>query len=456
MTSTRCLVTTAFWLLVPFPLLTVLVVLATYGAIALRSARKAGVATILPLEASHPFSENSITYNRPDHAQMQENVALIAHASYGDPKGPCNLDLLWQEVPPGSPAMEHYLAGVYGNIPRVIVNTWNWTAVDVVWREFLPEHVQKACAEVAWRPVRGTIFHTGYDFDLQMMRIYQHSGGACSWRTNDGRLVSNALPIVEGVWLEVQHAHLPLGMEDTGFWAYRAVGSGIWYYTGRTLIVEDVIDLSRMLGIGLRDSCDAPETASRMPHLLCDSIPHGRYTTIRGKPLVLQWTRVAAREHGIDTVVFTHHVDGGWRGDQPLHSSLDCPWTQRVKPFWSELIGFRALTPRRCPQIPGHLIQTGWADRLHSCKCLPGGSLFLACVRGPPFIDEKRPGKWVRHMDAVHEQLDHKVIGYATVQTKHIPQCPLKLAELCNMSLATVDEPIRAVPVIQEPIGGGH
>eukprot|EP00971_Amphidinium_carterae_P171531 3400371-Amphidinium_carterae.1 len=63
--------------------------------------------------------------------------------------------------------------------------------------------------------------------------------------------------------------------------AVRFGGAGLpatRYYTGRTLVVEDVIDLSRMLGIGLAESCDDWKTARAMPHLLCDSIPHGRWT----------------------------------------------------------------------------------------------------------------------------------------------------------------------------------
>jgi len=348
----------------------------------------------------------------------------------------CDIEFLSESMPPGSPALGKYLTGVYGVVPLMLLNTWNWSQVDVVWRKHVPFEVQKACAAVRWSPVRGHLFWTGYDYDNKMFRVYQYDDAPCSWRANDG---GPGLPlyVVEGGWMEVQHSYIPHGsLEATGYWTYRAVGSGVWYNAGKIMVIGDTMDLTRLLKVALRESCDHELYSMQFPP--CRTVKHQEFTDAIPKWLVLSWLEVMLVDMGIYTYAFTHHADGGWKTDQPAFPDLSCYWTQRVKPYWPEIVSIRPERSTDCPELGPWLIQTGWGPPgLKPCRCTRDGPMFMECLHDQEVITSVDSGKYTSHSQLTEAQLSSPVLGRVEVVFgKGVRNCPAKLPNwMCNVSL---------------------
>ena len=92
-------------------------------------------------------------------------------------------------------------------------------------------------------------------------------------------------------------------------WMYRARGSGVWYWTGPTMVVSDAVDLAIFLNRTLR----SPPHATR-------SAPGRQHVT------KIELMRLAFGIPNIETIIFTHHVDGSARSPAapPLLTEASC------------------------------------------------------------------------------------------------------------------------------------
>ena len=185
-----------------------------------------------------------------------------------------------------------------------------------------------------------------------------------------------------GVWIEVMHrkADYWAPLEAAALWFYRAAGSGLWFYTGRTLLMSDTIDLARHLNYSSL-SGDPDRFYNRGGAISKRSLLH---------------RACAALGQAFDSLVFTHHVDGqdpavrrgqgrcvggaylvevlnlrGCRLRQTRAASKNlralnvCPPSTRMAAGWNE--------PRRRPHEPSR-----------RCECEEGRSIVKCNVSRPP------------------------------------------------------------------------
>eukprot|EP00929_Paragymnodinium_shiwhaense_P119951 TRINITY_DN91864_c0_g1_i1.p1 TRINITY_DN91864_c0_g1~~TRINITY_DN91864_c0_g1_i1.p1 ORF type:complete len:405 (-),score=30.14 TRINITY_DN91864_c0_g1_i1:99-1256(-) len=278
----------------------------------------------------------------------------------------CYLDNISAVLPPGSKQMRRYVKGVYGlseNDPLLteITKTWCWAEKVVIWFQYLPKVIRDECW---WPPVglaRYDVTEPRFPpWPRHWLRVSLYDSSP-----TDKDIINMGGPrskarIEEGRWIEVSHRLISDRMERDSLWMYRTPGSGLWFWTGKTIVVSDAVDLARYLGRSLHGRMVETE----FPHY--------------GPAVSKEELFIFARQKGVETVEFTHHDDGG---PKACFGHYDGKYT-KLRSYWHEVVTFR---PRRrdvdnnvaCP--PDATMAGGWApDRLRKCICDPQYS-FVKC-----------------------------------------------------------------------------
>jgi len=274
----------------------------------------------------------------------------------------CTLADVIAAAPSGSDELASYLAAVYGDASDNIIHrrarVWRWHVVDVIWLCHLPLSLRRRCQWPATPQSNGSVFAIEYDESRPRgwlwrypHRTFCHCCGMprhapafvdmpCNPEMGGKR---RGVRIFErGFWVEVTHAYIRgQPFERVALWFYRAIGSGTWFFTGRTLIAEDTLDLARMLNRSLQDGYAA--VSDRL---------HPYWPRIN-KQQVFE----AIRKLGFDCVILTHHLDPDMR-KFPRHA-----W------YKTEVVGLRSHVRISCPP-DGRNIAWGWLASRWPCRCL--------------------------------------------------------------------------------------
>ena len=267
----------------------------------------------------------------------------------------CSLANLTEALPRGSTALASYLRGVYGAGSSVsaLASSWDWATVEVIWARHLPSELREACTWPTVPAGRGSVF-SGW-WSTRLLWVYQfatscegvpyfHGGGA------DGGYARE----VTGRWVEVTHAFSDDPLERDALFLTLARGSGLWYFSGRTLLLND---------------------AGRLDSYL-NELGINSYNTRKTNGL-LSWQLQELRRRGFASVIFNAHVDfdGGKDGR-----------CTRPGFFKRELVSLRLpRVQHSCPPDPMHMAW-GAPPMLHRpCVCVQhSGDQQLTHVRSAP------------------------------------------------------------------------
>ena len=181
----------------------------------------------------------------------------------------CALAAVTAALPPASLALATYLEGVYGSAPLARLQSWSWARTDVLYLDLLPRDARQAgCTpplgdatrvENASLRLASSAFYA-LECPEGWSRCFEHS--RMLWRfdgVDDERLCqgegqhmggsTNVSAISEHLgWVEVSHlqaySHRALAgqPERDHLWMDLARGSGLWYWRGRTLTANDVLN----------------------------------------------------------------------------------------------------------------------------------------------------------------------------------------------------------------------
>mmetsp|Transcript_22686 Transcript_22686/g.52952 ORF Transcript_22686/g.52952 Transcript_22686/m.52952 type:complete len:425 (-) Transcript_22686:109-1383(-) len=159
----------------------------------------------------------------------------------------CSLKTLAERLPPGSQGLKYYLSSVYGfpmDHPFLdeLAATWCWTDVTWFWPEKLPPFLRQGCI---WAFLG--IQYPGDVFSKGRGGYYTKRTGAMWVVQNQTlNLPDSRVPTVrEGRWVEVLHCMEPKSTEAEFSWFYLGKGSGVWYWTGPTLVFAGHEDMPR-------------------------------------------------------------------------------------------------------------------------------------------------------------------------------------------------------------------
>ena len=199
---------------------------------------------------------------------------------------------------------QNYLAKLYGslNVHRAASN-WSWPSADVIWLDKLDPSVADCLMHHrtpgVWTVHEATGFYAppiGSKMEYPVVWQYRPELACEGQAAEHGG--ERSLPTESnGSWIEVfryQWLDSHESTRDDTTWMYRARGSGVWYWTGRTLLFHDTVDLQYYM---LR----------RFSHIAASgvSIPKNKRKLIK----------VAAKllKPEFQTIVFSKHVDRGFQ-----------------------------------------------------------------------------------------------------------------------------------------------
>lgn len=264
----------------------------------------------------------------------------------------CTMENISRAMPAGSKALHTYVRSVYGpGMSRRGAITWNWSTVELVHLQHLPERIRRECS---WQIVphkQGDIFRK-----VGVAALY--SPPSSLWQYQHVRLCTGDIAseggkrgwtqIAEGSWREVTHAYIKHPLEFKAVFMYAARGSGLWYHTGKTLVLSDHFDVARYVGM--------EKSYFRLNRT------HGRG---RGGPEgVLGASLSLLRRRGFDTVILKNHVD--W-GQSDMEATGRCQRSYYV----TEIINIREKAPiaKACPPHPQNRYAGGW-NASRPCRCV--------------------------------------------------------------------------------------
>jgi len=141
-------------------------------------------------------------------------------------------------------------------------------------------------------------------------------------------------------------------LERTAIYHYAARGSGLWYFTGKTLVVSDHFDLAQCTG--------------HEPLFHRMNAQHGRG---RGGPEgTLKLVFGILRRQGFESVILANHVD--WA----QHDMAESGKCQRSL-YVTEIVNIRhSWAPlgvnRSCPPQPSTAYAYGWISARKPCRCV--------------------------------------------------------------------------------------
>ena len=238
----------------------------------------------------------------------------------------CTLDDILAAAPAGSKTLDDYLSAVYGPAAdkedaasRAV--QWNWKAADIVWLCHLPLPLRQRCRWPTSPQGIDSLYIQGDDTSRPQGWLWRYTHASychcCKMAVSDAFRDLSCHPDMggerrmadphrintrideRGFWIEVTHAFIRSfqPFERDALWFYRAQGSGTWFFTGRTLLAEDTVDLARLLN---RSLVDGYAKVNDQWHL-----GNGRVGAPITKSEVLQKVRAL----GFDSVILSHHLD---------------------------------------------------------------------------------------------------------------------------------------------------
>ena len=152
---------------------------------------------------------------------------------------------------------QNYLAKLYAplNVRRA-ASIWSWPSVDVIWPDKLDPSVADCLMRHrtpgVWTVHEATGFYIppiGSKMEYPVVWQYRPELACEGQAAEHGG--QRSLPTESnGSWIEVlryQWLDTHESMRDDPTWMYRAVGSGVWYWTGRTLLFHDTVDLQHYI-----------------------------------------------------------------------------------------------------------------------------------------------------------------------------------------------------------------
>ena len=222
---------------------------------------------------------------------------------------------------------------------------WRWEEKDVVWLQSLPRQPPCAWPKVPSR--RHSIFvpqDGSRPWDTVWRYAHRRYCGDCMPECGGIRVEPQ---LTSGFWIEVSHVYVRGAhniFDRDAFWMYRAQGSGVWYFTGATLVAADTVDAARALNLTLFDRWAAVHD---------HGFAGGRRSI--GKAALLS----KLRRRGFETLILTHHIDS------------DAVGRHRGRSFYKvEVIGLRAHKRLSCPPDTDH-VAWGWHAAEPQCTCTP-------------------------------------------------------------------------------------
>ena len=211
----------------------------------------------------------------------------------------CTLRNIRAAMPVGSRALRKYVRSVYGRGAwKHAVHSWNWSQIEYIHFRHLPLSLRTSCSwRISQPKQRGEIFRKD-DFAAlysppNSLWQYQHERLCTGDEASKGGPRTAPLVLAEGSWREVTHVYIKHSLERKAVYHYSARGSGLWYHTGKTLVVSDHYDLA--LYTNMTTAYDRLDAS------------HGRG---RGGPEGVSASCFnILRRRGFHTVIFDHHVD---------------------------------------------------------------------------------------------------------------------------------------------------
>ena len=288
----------------------------------------------------------------------------------------CSLDNVSNAMPRGSTALASYLSGVYGASAAAsgLADRWQWSEVEVIRKRFLPKELLAACSWPIQPSGRGSLYT--WWAPSQLIWVYQFDKGCDGLLPNYPWRGGTAIE-VPGRWIEVIHEYvdMSISIEADVLYLTIAKGSGLWYYTGRTLVSNgnSIVDWLR------------------------ENAPNA---TPPPKPVSpIGWPYTEFRKMGFATVVEDAHVDyqdGSKEGRCDSSKASGMVGSQAIGKigvgfFKRELISLRLPhVQASCPPDPMHMAW-GYPPNLHRpCMCVQNGDVKMR--RAKP-----APGAWAFH-----------------------------------------------------------
>ena len=264
----------------------------------------------------------------------------------------CTMENISSAMPPGSKALRKYIRLVYGRgAGWQAAPSWNWSHIDYIHFNYLPGALRRLCSWKLDRPERqGDVFHKtdfgGLFSPPESLWHYRHEKLCTGDEASKGG-ARGPPRVLDGTWREVSHVYVKHSLERKAVYMYAARGSGLWYYTGKTIIVSDHYDLALHVNMkAVYERLDAQAGRGR------------------GGP---EGVSVACfdilRRQGFHTVIFDKHVD--W-ASADMTESGKC-----VHSFYvTEIINIRqSPVVRSCPPEPVQFYARGW-NGSESCHCV--------------------------------------------------------------------------------------
>lgn len=246
-------------------------------------------------------------------------------------------------LPPGSPQLAYYLCRTYGgpkHLHRRLSHDWRWHNVDVVWTEHAPPGLSlyaagldpslfadsvSTIAPIGACPTQaglGKLFHPclrrsagacrsdySHACFYPMQTLWMNHGPSywdIGWKRPKHNMggARNRPKIQRGEWIEVTHGGLPPDSEFGATFFYAARGSGLWYFTGDALVVDDVVDIARYFNLSLEFELVpfAPETIF---------VDKWAAVNVSTQELLKNVMQASLSQFGINSVITLNHQDPG-------------------------------------------------------------------------------------------------------------------------------------------------
>lgn len=242
----------------------------------------------------------------------------------------CSLENVSQALPRGSPALNAYLTGVYGVAGAAAELVWDWSAVEVIRKRYLPSQLRAACSWPVSPAGRGSLYT--WWAPSQLLWVYQFDTGCKGMLPSNSPWRKGAKALeVPGRWVEVTHAYLDnVSIEADVLFLTIAKGSGLWYYTGRTLVSN---------GASLAD-------------WMAEHAPNA--TSTRQQISAIGWPFTELRKMGFASVIEDAHVDYDYKIKEGRCTDLGF-FKREVRERCPHLPLRRGLPPLHRPARPRHV-----------------------------------------------------------------------------------------------------
>lgn len=254
-----------------------------------------------------------------------------------------------------------YLRRVYGSVTEAERLAWRWEMADVIWLDALPVSTRE-CILTPRTPGVWTV-HTAQGFYLPpigskmehpVVWQYREELGCAGDRVEYGGQRTGPR-FHAGRWMEVFHYFRPSysdGYEASNLWLYQARGSGVWYWTGNTIVFDDTIDL--LLYMRQREHPSMGQSMNNSSAMETRKNPPDSNKLLRSKvslnkaSLFRRATKLLRSE--FDTIILEKHVDAGFQHSKACEEPR-AGWATNYF-YLKEVIVLKHKPGPECPPLP--------------------------------------------------------------------------------------------------------